>query len=175
MLCKVKLISTSGNDCGNKKNCEECVRQGLLLREIFHATCVATRLLHKSQEKLPSITEVSTLAAFPRNAKITGRDTSLGSKTISPAFANPKLFESIEFRPATKKELRDKIRLLAAKSSLTEYDEVSSRLLILSASISFTSLSGLIGDLQRRSALHAFSFTTDIDITYFYVFEQLTS
>ena len=61
-----------------------------------------------------------TLAAFPRTAKMTGRDTSLSLKTIFSAFANPKLFESIVFRQATKKELQNKIRLLAAKGSLTE-------------------------------------------------------
>ena len=54
-------------------------------------------------------------------------DTSLSLKTISSAFANPKLFELIVFRHATKKRIAGKIRLLAAKGSLIAYDEVSSR------------------------------------------------
>ena len=46
------------------KRCAECSWQGMSHREIFRATCVATKLRSKLPEKLPSVTQA--LSSFLR-------------------------------------------------------------------------------------------------------------
>ena len=55
-LHEVEPTSTSHSDCGNKKNCETCLFQGMLHKATIRVTCVATKLRDKLQEKLPSVT-----------------------------------------------------------------------------------------------------------------------
>ena len=47
-----------------QKRCAECSWQGMSHREIFRATCVATKLRSKLPEKLPSVTQA--LSSFLR-------------------------------------------------------------------------------------------------------------
>ena len=54
-LHEVEPTSTSRNGCVNKKNCKTCF-QGMLHWATVCATCVATKLRDKLQEKLPSAT-----------------------------------------------------------------------------------------------------------------------
>ena len=55
-LHEVEATSTSRNNCDNTKNCETCSLQGMLHKATIRATCVATKLRDKLQEKLPSVT-----------------------------------------------------------------------------------------------------------------------
>ena len=54
-LPKLKLISTSRNKGGNK-NVPEMSMARYVIRAIFRATCVATKLQEELHEKLPGLT-----------------------------------------------------------------------------------------------------------------------